>query len=109
MSGWPMCASAAPSRKRTSECTIDVGWSTTSIRSYGIPKRKWASITSSPLLASVAESTVIFGPMRQVGWASASSGVTSPSSSRVRPRNGPPEPVRTRLATCSGDVPARHW
>ena len=109
MSGVPTCASAAPSRKRTSECTIDVGCSTTSIRSYGRWKRKCASITSSPLFARVAESTVIFGPMRQVGCASASSGVTSVSSSRVRPRNGPPEPVSTRLATWSGDEAARHW
>ena len=66
------------------------GGSTTSIRSYGTPKRKCASITSRPLFASVAESIVIFGPMIQVGCASASSGVTSASSSRVRPRNGPP-------------------
>ena len=50
------------------------------MRSYGRPNRKCASITSSPLFASVAESTVIFGPMRQVGCASACSGVTSSSS-----------------------------
>src|SRR5947208_1050235 len=36
------------------------------MRSYGMSKRKWASISSSPLLASVAESTVIFGPMGQL-------------------------------------------
>src|SRR5581483_2962874 len=66
-------------------------------------------ISSSPLLASVAESIVIFGPIRQVGWASASSGVTSASSSRVRPRNGPPEPVSTSECTCSGLRPSRHW
>ena len=44
---------------------------------------------------SVAESTVIFGPMLHVGWASASEEVTSASSPRPRPRNGPPEAVRT--------------
>ena len=33
--------------------------------------------------------------MFHVGWASASAGVTSVSSSRVRPRNGPPLAVRT--------------
>ena len=85
MSGRPRCAIAAPSRKRTSPCTIDVGWTTTSMRSYGRPKRKCASITSSPLLASVAESIVIFAPIDQVGCASASSAVMSASSSRVRP------------------------
>ena len=63
------------------------------------PKRKCASISSSPLFARVAESTVIFGPMLQVGCASASSGVTSASSSRVRPRNGPPEAVSTSDST----------
>ena len=40
--------------------------------SYGRSKRKCASISSRPLFASVAESTVIFGPMFQVGCASAS-------------------------------------
>src|SRR5436190_15549995 len=109
MSGWPRCASAAPSRKRTSACTIELGCTTTSIRSYGRPKRKCASISSSPLFASVAESTLIFGPMLQVGCASASSGVTSESSSRVRPRNGPPEAVRTSECTCSVSRPSRHW
>ena len=38
---------------------------------------------------SVDESTVIFGPIDQVGWASASSMVTSASSAAERPRNGP--------------------
>ena len=47
------------------------------MRLYGRPKRKCASITSSPLFASVAESIVIFAPMFQVGCASASAGVTS--------------------------------
>src|SRR3954452_2325330 len=79
------------------------------MRAYGTPKRKCASITSSPLFASVAESTVIFGPMRQVGCASACSGVTSSSSARARPRNGPPEPVSTRVSTCSASRPSRHW
>ena len=67
MSGTPMWASNAPSRKRTSEWTIDDGCTTTSIASYGSPKSQCASISSSPLFASVAESIVIFGPMDQVG------------------------------------------
>ena len=109
MSGIPMCASRAPSRRRTSEWTIEDGCTTTSIASYGSPNSQWASISSSPLFASVAESTVIFGPIRQVGWASACSAVTSASSSRVRPRNGPPDAVRTRPATLARSRPSRHW
>ena len=41
------------------------------------------------------------GPMSQVGWASACSRVTSASSSRRRPRNGPPDAVSTSRATSS--------
>ena len=47
-------------------------------------------MTSSPLFMRVEESTVIFGPIFQVGWASASSTATLARSSGVRPRNGPP-------------------
>ncbi len=50
---------------------------TTSIRAYGISKRKCASMISSPLFIIVAESTVIFGPIDQLGWRGASSTVTS--------------------------------
>ena len=85
---------------------IDVGWMTTSMRSYGTSKRKCASISSRPLFASVAESIVIFGPMRHVGCASACSAVTSWRSSRVRPRNGPPDPVSTTVSTPL--CPSRH-
>ena len=59
---------------------------------------------------SVDESTVIFGPIDQVGWASASATVTSPSCSAGQPRNGPPDAVSSRRATsvvpCTA---ARHW
>ncbi len=109
MSGKPRCASAAPSRRRTIACTTDVGCTTTSIRSYGRSKRKCASISSSPLFMSVAESTVIFGPMFQVGCASASAAVTLASSRRVRPRNGPPDAVSTSEWTVSGACPSRSW
>ena len=58
----------------------------------------------------VDESIVIFGPMDHVGWASASSTVTSASSARLLPRNGPPLAVRTMRRTSSGDAAAlRHW
>ena len=56
---------------------------------------------------SVDESTVIFGPIDHVGWARASSTVTSARSARVRPRNGPPDAVSTIRATSSaGSVAA---
>ena len=71
-----------PSMNSAIECTTDCGWTTTSIRSYGVPNSSWASITSSPLFISVLESTVIFGPIAHVGWASASSIVTVGQSRR---------------------------
>ena len=67
MSGIDSCAMVAPSVNSTIEWTIDCGWTTTSIRSYDTPNSSCASITSSPLFMSVDESTVIFGPMLQVG------------------------------------------
>ena len=74
----------APRRRtsRTSEWTIDCGCTTTSIRSYGVPNRWWASMTSRPLFMSVAESIVILPPIAHVGCASASSTVTPASSPR---------------------------
>ena len=50
---------------------------------------------------SVDESIVIFGPIDQVGWARASSTVTSASSAFDRPRNGPPDAVSTMRLTQS--------
>ena len=67
MSVTPNWAISEPSRSSTSECTIDCGCTTTSIRSGGASKSQRASITSSPLFMSVAESIVILGPMFQVG------------------------------------------
>ena len=60
---------------------------------------------------SVEESIVIFGPIDQVGWASASSLVTPASSSRRRPRNGPPLAVSTiRVSSRPGATDdRRHW
>ncbi len=62
---------AVPARDRsaysTNEWTTDSGWTITSIWSARNPNSQRASITSSALFISVAESTVIFGPMRQVG------------------------------------------
>ena len=55
----------------------------------------------------VDESTVIFGPIDHVGCAKASAVVTSRSSAAVRPRNGPPLPVRISRSG-GADWPARH-
>ncbi len=63
-------------------------------------------MTSSPLFTSVAEFVVTTRPMSQVGCASASAGVTSASSERRRPRNGPPDAVSTSRRT-SSSVPDR--
>ena len=60
-----------------------------------MPNSSWASITSRPLFISVLESMVIFGPIFQVGCASACSTPTSARSAAVRPRNGPPLAVST--------------
>src|SRR6476469_4299910 len=87
--------------------TIDCWCTTTSMRSYGTPNRWWASIASKPLFIRVAESIVIRPPMRQVGCASASSTETPARS--VRPRNGPPEAVRTRRSTVPGGSLPISW
>ena len=62
-------------------------------------------MSSRPLFASVAESTVILGPMDHVGCARASSTVTDSSSSSDRFLNGPPDAVRTTESTVSGGRP----
>ena len=111
MSGIESWAMVEPSVYSTIEWTIDCGWTTTSMWSRpmptpaspaGTPKSSWASITSRPLFMRVDESTVIFGPIDQVGWARASSTVTSASSAAraapERPAAGgehhPAHPVR---------------
>src|ERR1700750_2814966 len=48
----------------------------------------------------VAESTEILAPMLQFGCASAWAGVARAICSRLQARNGPPEAVRIRRATC---------
>ncbi len=72
------------------------------------PKRTWASSTSRPLFIRVAESMVIFAPMFHVGCFSASLTVTFSRSVRTRPRNGPPDAVRTELAMVAGSSPVKH-
>ena len=99
MSGGESCAMTLPSTNSTIECTTLSGWITTSSCSGSSSKSQRASITSSALFIRVAESIVILGPIRQVGCLRASSGVTSVSSLRVRPRNGPPDEVRMTRRT----------
>ena len=101
------CTRVEPSVNSTIECTTLVGCTTTSIRSKGRSKSRCASITSSPLLTRVAELMVITGPIDQVGCLSACSSVTSASSSRVRPRNGPPLAVSTRRRTSAARAAAQ--
>lgn len=74
-------------------------------------------MTSSPLLARVAESIDIFAPISHVGCLRACSGVISWSSSCFFPRNGPPEQVRIIFSTWGRAVAivpsvardSRHW
>ena len=85
MSGMPSCARTERSTNSTIEWTIDCGCTTTSIRSNGTPNSQCASRTSRPLFMSVAESIVIFAPIRHVGWRRACSTVTA-----FEGRSGPP-------------------
>src|SRR5580704_15998226 len=108
MSGGLACAIVEPSVNVTIECTIDCGCTTTSMLPYGMPNNRCASISSSPLLTSDAEFSVFIGPIDQVGCAPACSGVTCSRSAADHPRNGPPDAVRTSLATSSAEPPRRH-
>ena len=109
MSGGLAWMIVAPSANSTIECTIDCGWTTTSIWSSPKPNSRCASITSRPLFTSVAELVVTSGPMRHVGCASACSGVTASSRSRGQPRNGPPLAVSTSRLTSEFAPARRHW
>src|SRR5450631_3486225 len=109
MLGGETWASVDPSMNSTIEWTKDWGWTTTSMRSKGMSNSRWASMTSSPLLTSVAELVVITGPMAQVGWARACRGVTASRAARFHPRKGPPLAVITSLRTSSPVPPRRHW
>ena len=65
-------------------------------------------MTSSDLLARVAESMLIFAPMSQVGCWRASEAVTPRRSLAVLPRKGPPDAVSTIRSTESRGWPSRH-
>ena len=93
----------------TIECTMLCGWTTTCTWSGRTSKSQRASMISSPLFISVAESTVIFAPIFQVGCRRASATVASASFSFGHSRNGPPDAVRMIRWTSLRLCPARHW
>ena len=64
-------------------------------------------MTSSPLFIIVAESMVIFGPIFQVGCASASSTVIAPNVSRSRCRRVRPMPSGRCRAPLRAAAPQR--
>src|SRR5208282_5079800 len=68
-----------------------------------------ASITSSPLFISVAESIVILLPITQVGCLSACSTVIDSKPAAGSPRNGPPDAVKIIRFNDSRPRPSRHW
>ena len=104
MSEMPSWATTEPSMYSTIEWTTDSGWTTMSIRLGSMPKSQCASITSSPLFISVAESMVILSPIDQLGCFKAWAGVTADSLAAGTERRGPPEAVRMSLRTS-----ARLW
>ena len=85
--------------------TTDCGWTRTSISCGASANSRAASITSSPLLNSVAESMLILAPIDQTGWRNAVSGVARAISSRLAVRNGPPDAVRTIFSSASRGLP----
>src|SRR5437016_5637288 len=109
MSVGPSWPRSDPSTNSTSECTMLCGWTTTSIASGAMPNSQWASMTSSPLFMSVAESIVTLGPIAHVGWRRASAGPTVSRASAGRRRKGPPDAVSQRRATSWRARPSRHW
>ena len=78
----------------------------TSICSGAMPNKYLASMTSRALFIMVAESTEIFLPITQLGWAQASSGVTAFKVAGARVLKGPPDAVKMILLTTPGQVPA---
>ena len=62
-----------------------------------------------PCSSCVAESIVIFGPIDQLGWRSACSGVAALIASSVQVRNGPPDAVRIMRRTSSRRPEPSAW
>src|SRR5215216_4899868 len=109
MSGSAACNTTEPSSNSAPPCTTDWRCTTTRTSSNGTPKRWCASITSRPLFIMVAESMVIFGPIRHVGCLSASSGPASTSLALSNEKKGPPDAVNKTSLISSLRLPSRHW
>src|SRR5689334_25330363 len=75
MSGGLAWAIVDPSVNSTMGWVTDWRWTTTSMRWEGTANRRWASVSSSPLVTGVAGVSVMSGPMLRVGWAGAWAGV----------------------------------
>src|SRR5215218_8383527 len=109
MSGNAACNTTEPSLKKAPPWTTDWRCTTTRTSSNATSKRWCASITSRPLFIMVAESMVIFGPIRHVGCASASLGPASTSLAFSKEKKGPPEAVNSSSLISSSRLPSRHW
>src|SRR5215211_7617721 len=109
MSGNAACNTTEPSLKKAPPWTTDWRCTTTRTSSNATSKRWCASITSRPLFIMVAESMVIFGPIRHVGCASASLGPASTSLAFSKEKKGPPEAVNNISLISSPRLPSRHW
>src|SRR5512147_1102267 len=105
MSGTPNWAMTQPSTYSTMEWMMLWGCMTTEILSTGTSNSHLASMTSSPLFIMVAESMVIFFPMLQLGWLSASSMDTPASFASGYLKKGPPDAVRMMRFTSSQQCP----
>src|SRR5207245_2767251 len=97
-----------PSTNSTIECTTLWGCTTTCTRPTSMSNNQRASIISSPLLNSVAESMVILRPITQDGCRSACSTVMFANSDLGVWRNGPPDAVSHSLRTEQDGLPSRH-
>src|SRR5580704_5621128 len=108
MSGVESCATMEPSTNSTIECTTLCGCTTTDTRAILMSNSQRASIISSALLNSVAESIVIFFPITQDGCFNAQATVISENFSFghfVLSRKGPPLAVSKSLRTDAGALP----
>ncbi len=104
MSGMPSWATTEPSVYSTMEWMMLCGWTSTLDHApVAMPKSQRASITSSPLFMSVAESMVIFLPMLQFGCFSAWASVTFARSFFANVPEGPARCGQDQLP----DVPVR--
>ena len=106
---WPARRSPRRRRRTRGHARCDWGCTSTSSFSAAMPNICMASISSRPLFIRLAESMVTFGPIAQLGWASACSGVAAAICSALHVRNGPPEAVSHIFSTLSTASPPSAW